>query len=48
MSGAFYPHFSRNLQTGKSEIVSAEMQSGRITIHHDADHMSRILLAVVQ
>jgi uncharacterized protein len=48
ISGAFYPHFSRNLQTGKSEIVSAEMQRGRITIHHDADHMSRIMLPVVQ
>jgi hypothetical protein len=26
VSGSFYPHFSRNLQTGESEIVSAEMK----------------------
>jgi putative CocE/NonD family hydrolase len=48
ISGAFYPHFSRNLQTGKSEIVSAESQVGRITIHHDAAHLSRIVLPMVK
>ena len=47
ISGAFYPHFSRNLQTGKSEIESAEMQEGRITVHHDAQYKSRIVLPVV-
>ena len=47
ITGAFYPHFSRNLQTGKSEIVSAESQIGRIAIHHDAEHASRIVLPVV-
>jgi putative CocE/NonD family hydrolase len=47
ISGAFYPHFSRNLQTGKSEIVSAESKPGRITIHHDAVYQSRIVLPVV-
>ena len=47
ISGAFYPHFSRNLQTGRSEIVSSEMKAGRITIHHDAAHPSRIVLPVV-
>lgn len=46
-SGAFYPHFSRNLQTGESEIVSGEMKPGRITIHHDAEHASRVVLPVV-
>ena len=48
LSGAFYPHFSRNLQTGKSEIVSSQSQVGHLTIHHDAVHPSRILLPVVK
>jgi uncharacterized protein len=48
ISGAFYPHFSRNLQTGKSEIISSQSQVGHLTIHHDADHPSRILLPVVE
>jgi hypothetical protein len=47
ISGAFYPHFSRNLQTGESEIYSAEMKVGQLTIHHDAEHASRIVLPVV-
>jgi putative CocE/NonD family hydrolase len=47
ISGAFYPHFSRNLQTGKSEIVSGKMKVGRITVHHDAGHLSKIVLPVV-
>jgi uncharacterized protein len=47
ISGAFYPHFSRNLQTGESEIYSAEMKVGQLTIHHDAGHRSRIVLPVV-
>jgi len=47
VSGAFYPHFSRNLQTGESEIVSAESRAGRITIYHDGSHSSRIVLPVI-
>jgi hypothetical protein len=47
LSGAFYPHFSRNLQTGRSEIVSKESRIGHITIHHDAEHESRIVLPFV-
>lgn len=46
ISGAFYPHFSRNLQTGESEIDSAESKAGRLTIHHDVEHRSRIVLPV--
>jgi putative CocE/NonD family hydrolase len=48
ISGAFYPHFSRNLQTGRSEIVSQDMKAGRITIHHEAQYQSRIVLPVVR
>jgi predicted acyl esterase len=47
ISGAFFPHFSRNLQTGKSEVTSSEMRVGHIRIHHDAQHASRIVLPVI-
>jgi len=47
ISGAFYPHFSRNLQTGKSEIFYSEIKIGHITVYHDADHRSRVLLPVI-
>jgi len=48
LSGAFYPHFSRNLQTGESEIRSKESRIGRIVVHHDAEHASRIILPIVE
>ncbi|HET6929708.1 MAG TPA: CocE/NonD family hydrolase [Candidatus Acidoferrum sp.] len=48
LSGAFYPHFSRNLQTGESEIVSKESRNRRIVVHHDAEHASRIILPIVE
>jgi predicted acyl esterase len=48
ISGAFYPHFSRNLQTDESEIVSKESRIGRITVHLDAEHASRVVLPVVE
>jgi hypothetical protein len=35
------------LQTGESEIYSAEMKVGTFKIHHDAGHASRIGLPVV-
>jgi len=47
VSGAFYPHFSRNLQTGESEITSKESRAGRIVLHHDAEHASRIILPII-
>jgi putative CocE/NonD family hydrolase len=47
ISGAFFPHFSRNLQTGESEITSRHTQIGHIRIHHDASHASRIVLPVI-
>jgi putative CocE/NonD family hydrolase len=47
VSGAFWPHFSRNLQTGKSEITSSEMRLGHIRIHHERGHASRIIIPVV-
>jgi putative CocE/NonD family hydrolase len=47
VSGAFFPHFSRNLQTGKSEAKSSETRIGHIRIYTDADHASRIVLPVI-
>src|ERR1700686_5380771 len=47
VSGSFYPNFSRNLQTGKSEVDSAEVKKARIRIYNDAQHPSQILLPVV-
>ena len=47
ISGSFYPNFSRNLQSGKSEVDSAEMKKARIRVYHDADHPSQVLLPVV-
>jgi putative CocE/NonD family hydrolase len=47
ISAAFSPHFSRNLQTGESEITSSQTQLGHIRIYHDAEHSSRILLPII-
>jgi uncharacterized protein len=47
ISGAFFPHFSRNLQSGESEITSSQMRPAHVRIHHDPDHRSRIELPVV-
>jgi predicted acyl esterase len=47
ISATFFPYFSRNLQTGKSETESAAARAARITIHHDASHPSRIILPVM-
>ena len=47
ISGAFFPHFSRNLQSGESEITSSRMCPGHIRIHHDPDHRSRIELPII-
>ena len=45
--GSFFPHFSRNLQTGASEISSAVSRPDRISVHHSARHPSRLVLPVV-
>lgn len=47
VSCAFYPHFSRNLQTGQSEIVFRDSQVGHILIHHDREHSSNVVLPFV-
>ena len=48
VSGAFFPHFSRNLQTGESEATSSALRAGHIRIHHDPRHRSKIELPVVE
>jgi uncharacterized protein len=47
ISASFFPNFSRNLQTGEMESVSAKMQKANITIYTDREHPSRMLLPVV-
>jgi len=47
ISGSFYPNFSRNLQSGKSEVDSTEMKKARIRVYHDAEHPSQIVLPIV-
>jgi len=47
ISGAFFPHFTRNLQTGESEITSSKTKIGHIRIYHDRGHLSTITVPVV-
>jgi putative CocE/NonD family hydrolase len=46
VSGAFFPHFSRNLQTGVLEKDSAISRPGRIFVHHSPQYPSRLVLPV--
>jgi putative CocE/NonD family hydrolase len=46
VSASFDPHLSRNLQTGGSEVDSAESRAAEIRIHHGAGQASRLLLPV--
>jgi uncharacterized protein len=47
ISGSFFPNFSRNLQTGELEGVSAKTRKANIRIYHDKTHPSRIILPVI-
>jgi len=47
ISGAFFPHFSRNLQTGESEITSSKTKRGLIRIYTDKEHPSAVTLPIV-
>ncbi len=47
MSGALAPHFSRNLQTGESEINYSSPQAGHIRIYHDKESPSKITLPII-
>jgi hypothetical protein len=45
--GSFFPDFSRNLQSGKSERTVASVHKATIRIHHDRLHPSHIVLPIV-
>jgi putative CocE/NonD family hydrolase len=45
--GSFFPHFSRNLQTGELEMVSAKSRPARVSVHVGAPYASRLVLPVV-
>jgi putative CocE/NonD family hydrolase len=47
ISAAFSPHFSRNLQTGESEITSSKTRVGHIRIYHWSDTLSSVTLPVI-
>jgi putative CocE/NonD family hydrolase len=47
ISGSFFPNFSRNLQTGEPEAVSAKIQRATIRIYHDEEHPSQVVLPIV-
>lgn len=47
ISGAFFPHFSRNLQTGTSEITSSRAFPCMVRIYHGEKHPSRVVLPVI-
>jgi putative CocE/NonD family hydrolase len=47
VAGAFFPHFSRNLQTGELESTSSVSRSARLSVHHSAQYPSRLVLPVV-
>jgi predicted acyl esterase len=47
VSANFAPHLSRNLQTGVSEMNSAESRIAEITIHHGDDYRSMLELPVL-
>jgi putative CocE/NonD family hydrolase len=46
VSASFAPHLSRNLQTGESEVSSAEARVARITVHHAGGSPSTLTLPV--
>jgi predicted acyl esterase len=47
VSGAFFPDFSRNLQSGESESVAAQSRKAAIRIYHDRAHPSQVMLPIV-
>lgn len=48
VSATFAPHFSRNLQTGESEVTSSASRPASIRIHHKSGHASRLHLPVIE
>jgi putative CocE/NonD family hydrolase len=46
--GSFAPNFSRNLQTGESEVASAKTKQAQIRVYHGGSRASRIVLPIVE
>jgi len=44
---SWFPIYSRNLQTGELESTSSAAQAATISIHHDLDHQSKIVIPVI-
>jgi putative CocE/NonD family hydrolase len=47
ISATFSPNFSRNLQSGDSEVKSAVTKKASIRVFHDDSHPSQLLLPIV-
>lgn len=47
ISGSFFTDFSRNLQSGRLGMTTADMRKAEIHIYHDREHPSRIVLPVL-
>lgn len=47
VAASFTPNFSRNLQSGQSEVKSAVMKRCNIRVFHDGAHPSQLLLPTV-
>ena len=47
VSGAFFPYYSRNLQSGVAESVAGQTQTATIHIYHDRAHASQVVLPIV-
>ncbi len=47
MMGSWFPTYSRNLQTGELETVSAEMRKATIEVHYGPEYPSKLVLPVV-
>ncbi|MEX0976679.1 MAG: CocE/NonD family hydrolase [Woeseia sp.] len=47
VSASFAPHFSRNLQTGESEVTESASQRATISIYHGPEYRSVIRMPVV-
>jgi putative CocE/NonD family hydrolase len=47
LCASWYPGMARNLQTGKDEATSNVTRKAVITVHHDAEHPSRLILPVL-
>jgi len=47
VSSSNFPRFDRNLNTGHTPGLDAEMQTAQQTIYHDSSHASRLILPVI-